>query len=60
MEVNRINKKDYLIKLILINRAESINKIINLFKSKIFYLFYRKFLHEKNKKIHFNSKYFEN
>ena len=46
MEVNRINKKDYLIKLILINRAESINKIINLFKSKIFYLFYRKFLHE--------------
>ena len=59
MEVNRINKKDYLIKLILINRAESINKIINLFKSKILFILY-KFLYEKNKKIHFNSKYFKN
>ena len=36
MEVTQIKKKDYLIKLILINRAEAINKIKNFIKSKIF------------------------
>jgi hypothetical protein len=34
MEENRIKKNEYLIILILINRKEAANKLINLFKSK--------------------------